>query len=137
MIVGTEPPEQPETKARLKMAGLAAAAHVGKGSGAMFANNILEFFCDLIDGLRPGNPLKLIAHPLQRVFQTVGVVLMISDIHPFPADIAFTAGIGLISFYFDNPVVLNLHRQTTVLGAEDTAGMVNRSHKSSFLLIKI
>jgi hypothetical protein len=85
--------------------------------------------------LVPGDPLKTIPLPLQRVFEPIGIVLMISDAYPLPANIPLTANILFVSFDLEDTVVFNLHLQTTILGAKDATCFVNRSHRSSRILL--
>jgi hypothetical protein len=60
--------------------------------------------------------------------ETVGIMLMIGDIHSLAANISFAAEITFITFDLDDLVIFYTHFQPAILGTKDTAGMVNRSH---------
>ena len=80
------------------------------------ADNAFQLHCDFVNGLVPGDSFKTITHPLQRVFEAVGIMLMIRYIHPFAAEVALAFPVGLVSFHFDDAVVFNLHLQAAILG---------------------
>ena len=126
---GSQTPHQADTEARLEVAPLAAAPHVGKGFGAVPVDDIPELRRDLADGLIPGDPFEPVSDSLQGVLQAVGIVLVIGDVHAFPADIALAPDIALVALDLDNSIVLHLDHQAAVLGAEDTAGLVCGSHR--------
>ncbi len=114
------------------MAALPAAAHVGKRTRTILVNNTFEFGGDFVDGLVPGNPLKFIPDFFQRIFQPVGIVLMIGDMQTLAADIAFAFYICLVALHFNDAVRFHLDFQAAILCAEDTAGFMNLSHNCSF-----
>ncbi len=64
----------------------------------------------------------------QRIFQTVSIVLVVSDVHPFTADVPFAANVALVTPHLNNSVVLHLNFQTAVLRTKDTGGLVNSFH---------
>ena len=132
LILGAQASHQAKAEGRFEMATLPAASHVSKRARAILADNAFEFGSYLIYGLVPGDTLKTFSHALQRIFESVGVMLMISDVHALTAEIALAFDIGLIRLHFDNAVVFRFHFQTAVLRTEDTAGFMNRSHLCSF-----
>jgi hypothetical protein len=72
---------------------------------------------DLINGLIPWDPLEAVADPFQWIFEAIGIMLVVRNIHPFAACVSFAFHIGLVGFHFDDPVVFDFQLQTTVLGA--------------------
>jgi hypothetical protein len=114
------------------VASLSAAAHIGKGLGTVLLDDSLELCSDLVDGLLPGDPLKGASYPLQRILQSVGVVLVIGNVQPFPANVAFTSDITLVPFHLHNAIILYLDFQPAVLCTQDATGFIGRIH--DFLL---
>jgi len=128
LVLRAQAPHQTHAESRFKMTALSAAAHVGKRAGAVFVNDALELRCDFIDGLVPGDPLEFVPDFFERIFQAVGVVLVIGDVQTLAADIPFAFGVGFVASNFDDAVVFHFDFQTAVLRAEDTAGFKYFSH---------
>jgi hypothetical protein len=137
MVLGAEPTEQTHAEGGFEVTSLPTAPHICVGPGAILADNAFQFHCDFVNSLVPGNSFKTITHTLQRVFEPVGMMLVVRDVHPLPTDIPLTADVFFVSFNFNDAVVFDFQLQTTVLSTKDTACFVNRSHRTSWVIIKL
>jgi hypothetical protein len=85
MVLGAKPTENTHAEGRFEVTSLAAASHICVRPWAILADNAFQLHCDFVNSLVPGDSFKTITHPLQRVFEAVGIMLMIRYIHPFAA----------------------------------------------------
>ena len=112
MVLGAKPAEHTHAEGGFEVTSLPAASHICIGPRAMLADNAFQFRRDFVNSPVPGDSFKTITHTLQRVFEAVGIMLMIRYIHPFAAEVALAFSVGLVSFDLDDTVVFNLHLQT-------------------------
>jgi hypothetical protein len=96
----------------------------------MFVNYFPESVCDFGNSLIPGNPLKAVPHPLERVQQSVGMVLVVGDAEAFTAGIALAPWIGLVGPNLDDPVLFHLNLQATIRETQTTTRLFP-GHKSN------
>jgi hypothetical protein len=116
MILGAKPTEYTYAEGSFEVASLATPSHICVGPRAILAKNAFQLHCDFVNGLVPGDSFKTITHPLQRIFEAVGTILMIRYVHPFATEVALAFPVRLVSFHIDDAVVFNLHLQATILG---------------------
>jgi len=133
VILRTQPFHEPYAEGRLEMAALPAAAHIGERARAITADDAFQASRDFINSLIPGNPFKCVPDPFQGVFQAVGIVLVVCNVEPLAAAVAFASDIGLVRPNLDDAVVFHFRFEPAVLRAEDTAGLVNCTHETPFL----
>jgi hypothetical protein len=75
-------------------------------------HNGFELGSDLADGRVPGDPLKLIPHPFQRIQQAVGMMLVMANAQAFAADVPLAVQIILVAPNLGNPVIFSANFQS-------------------------
>ena len=127
-----KPAQEADAESGLKMTSLHRSAHISERARTVCAHDTFEPGGDFVRRLIPGDALEFTADFLERVLQPVGVVLVISYIHTFTADITFAFGVGFIRPYLHHAVIFHFDIQAAILRAKDTAGFMNLSHNCSF-----
>ena len=107
MIAGTQTPQQAYAKSGLEVAGLSPSPHIGDGTRTILIFYFPQAGRDLSDSLFPAYAHKFTVHFFQGVLQSLVMMLKVGDVHTFATHITLTAGIALVSSYFDNAVVFN------------------------------
>jgi len=128
MVLRPQSAQEADAEGRFEMAALRAGSHVGERARAVLFDDIPQTVGDFADGLIPGNPFELSADFFQRIFEPVGVVLVIGDVQALAADVAFAFGIGFVRPDFDDAVIFDFDDETAVLCAQDAAGFEKDAH---------
>ena len=86
----------------------------------MLFHDAFKFGRNFFNGLVPGNFFKLVPDLFQRMSESVGVVLIVLDVQPLAADIAFAARIVLVPLDFSYTVVLYADFQSAYVASQYT-----------------
>jgi hypothetical protein len=85
---------------------------------------------NFIESLVPGYFLELITYFLERMFQSICVVLIVGDFQTLATTVPFAARVFFVRANLDDPVLFDRHFQSTVLSATHTACLLPRCHVS-------
>jgi hypothetical protein len=120
MVKGAHGVKQPDAEGGLKMAALPTASHVGKTARSVSGNEGTEFFGYFINSLFPGDPFETVGRSFEWVEETISMMVVVRDVEPFAAGIAFTAGVFPVGPDPGNAVVFDQYLEPAVLGAQHT-----------------
>jgi hypothetical protein len=112
------------------MTGQTSSTHVRKRLWAVLIDNSSKFGGNLVKGLIPGDFVKSSARSFERMFESIRVMLVVSDFESFSTNIPFTSWIVLVRSHFDYPVVFDLQLKAAVLSAAYASALVPCSHIS-------
>jgi hypothetical protein len=90
--------------------------------------DVFEPFSDFGYGPFPGDFHKTIPFPFQGMGEPCFVVLVMGNLRPFPADIAFGSGVILVRPNLDDPMALGLNLKTAVVVAQGAKRFFPLSH---------
>jgi hypothetical protein len=90
---------------------------------------------NLIEGLIPGDLFKGAPHALERVGESLGVMLVVGNVHPLATDIPLASRVLLVGPNFDDAVLFDYDLQSAVLSAQHTTRLLPVSH-CLFLLLR-
>ena len=86
----------------------------------MVIHNVFEPGRDLVYGLVPRNPFKPIPRTFQRIFEAVGMVLVISNIESLAADIPLAVQVVLVAPAFDDLIIFDANFQSAEIDSQNT-----------------
>ena len=117
---------------QLALAAAGGTADAAYGTGTVLVHDVLQLRADLIDGLIPGDPLKMISHFFHGVVQAVLMIKEIFAVSSLAAGIAVGAGAVLVRTHRDHLGPFHFHFQAAADAAESALGLFPYSHRSSF-----
>jgi hypothetical protein len=94
----------------------------------MCLDDFPEFIGNLIQSFIPRNALKSISNTFKRKSQSFRVILKVSYVCPFPAKIAFRAGVLFVTPDFDDLASFGDHFKAAVVKTENTGCLLPFAH---------
>ena len=131
-VLAAQSPHEEAQEHQLALAAARSAADAAHGPGAVLIHDVLQLRADLVDGLIPGDPLKMIPHFLHGIVQPVLMIEEVLAVSPLAAGIAVGAGAVLVRTDRDDFRPFHFHFQTAADAAEGALGLFPFSHRNSF-----